>query len=174
MSSIFYSFFVDKLIFVIILVFGLIVFKKGHISRLIFFLITGFFLLLLINSFLAPSLKSSLNLNNTLNNTKWEDVRTIQLVKDEILIKEFKRESEIVNILNKLKSNKMFTASHGPIINKYSLDIYLNKKTVSYKLVQAKAGMILYLQNYKNDKYYDVACYKNDPLGFYLEQYTRQ
>jgi hypothetical protein len=98
-------------------------------------------------------------------------VKLIQLVQKDVLIKEFNNLNEIHLILSKVKNNRIFSANHGSISEEYYLDFFFKEGTVTFRILDAKAGTILYLQNYKGDKSYDVAVYKNNNLGSFLKKY---
>lgn len=164
MGSIFYTYFVTKLVFTAFLGVGLYTYIKKETPFFIPHIILLVGVLGLIYDFIAPSIFSNVVLYQTTQNLEKEDVEKVFILDERstVLLK-FSSENDISKVLNFIKRAESYSSNIGDIQKNYEMEILLsNNEVIKYELVKTRNnGIIIFLKNKFKDRYYDIGTYRN-------------
>jgi hypothetical protein len=176
MNSIYYSYFISKGIFLLmVIIIGYAILKNGlpKWSFILFLLITIF---LTFFTFSGPTIFENISIYEKLENLKTENVEEINIfdisftennnepIPNSLYTLESKKEIEF--IVNTLKRNEFYNQNFGGIEKFYGLNITLKDKSeINFKIIKSKENAYPELLIKKNGKYFTIGTYKNNSIS---------
>ena len=166
MLSIFYTYFIAKIILTLMICVVLILYKKKKIHGLITLPLVILFTVLLVHQFRGPSIVSNVKKYNTFSNLRTSDVAKIKLFENGYVLKEFVKKDRIGNVLELLLKNKHSGEYPDMAIEDFHLSILLkDNESIEFKIIKTdRIGSKVYLLNKHEGNYTEIGVYQNKEL----------